>query len=382
MRTFKEAKTGRWYVDYFFQGRRVRYPAGDTKREADQLKSRITLEINAGTHDPAQTKRVVQGRDDASVSFDDLVKKFLLEYKPRSGRNDYYKEQSEVWLKYFEGKRVADITSAEVVRMLHSRLEDISASTARKELVSLSTLFRWAKRAGLASNNPADADNVERPREMFNPQEIRWLTDDELTNLKGSSPVWLRAVIIWAAETGMDRGKIRSLRWQELDLERFQGRVVAGRFAMQRDKTGKPVRQELTDGAMEALNLASRTRHKDGTVFLNPLGQPIQEKALEWAIKKAYNAVEIKGCNFRTFRHTFATRALRRGVPREVVAMMMGHSTAFMTERYMHVADDQLRAAAQALNGPERLGGSQMAVTPGEAANGNQPAPQHKVSRS
>ena len=379
MRTYKETKTGRWYVDYFFQGRRVRYPAGDTKREADQLKSRITLEINAGTHDPAQTKRVVQGRDDASVLFDDLVRRFLLEYKPRSGRNDYYKEQSEVWLRYFAGQRVADISSPDVVKMLNGRLEAVSASTARKELVSLSTLFRWAKRAGLASINPAEADSVERPREVFNPLGVRWLTDDELTNLKATSPVWLRAVISWATETGMDRGKIRSLRWQELDLERVQGRIVAGRFAIQRDKTGKAVRQELTYGAMEALNLASRTRHKDGTVFLNPAGQPIQEKALEWAIKKAYHAVGIRGCNFRTFRHTFATRALRRGVPREVVAMMMGHSTAFMTERYMHVADDQLRAAAQALNGPERLGGSHMAVMPDDQTNSSQPASQPKV---
>jgi len=53
----------------------------------------------------------------------------------------------------------------------------------------------WAKRAELASLDPADADDVERPREMFNPQEIRWLTDDEPTNLKAASPIWLRTVI-------------------------------------------------------------------------------------------------------------------------------------------------------------------------------------------
>ena len=35
---------------------------------------------------------------------------------------------------------------------------------------------------------------------------------------------------------------------------------------------------------------------------------------------------------------------------------MPTYSTAFITERYMHVADDQLRAAAQAMSGPERIG--------------------------
>jgi len=34
----------------------------------------------------------------------------------------------------------------------------------------------------------------------------------------------------------------------------------------------------LSEGAVEALNLAARLRHKDGIVFLNPEGQPIEEK--------------------------------------------------------------------------------------------------------
>ncbi len=132
----------------------------------------------------------------------------------------------------------------------------------------------------------------------------------------------------------MDRGLIRSLRWQDLELDRPDGQIVAGRFAMLRSKTGKVIRQELSRGAVEALRQASRNRHTRGIV----------------------------GCNFRTFRHTFATRALRRGVPREVVAKMIGHVTAFITERYMHVADDQLLAAARALNGPERFAGSTEAI--------------------
>ena len=54
----------------------------------------------------------------------------------------------------------------------------------------------------------------------------------------------------------MDKGAIRGLRWQDLDLDRDEGRIVSGRFAMQRGKTGKPVRQALTAGAVEALNRA------------------------------------------------------------------------------------------------------------------------------
>jgi integrase len=132
----------------------------------------------------------------------------------------------------------------------------------------------------------------------------------------------------------------------------------------------------LSERAIEVLNRAAKVRHATGIVFLDSDAQPIEEKALDWALGCAYKAAKITGCNFRTFRHTFATRALRRGVPVPVVAKMMGHSTTFITERYMHVADDQLEAAAKAMSGPERLTGNdqvgpgrgRIPSVPGEAA--------------
>jgi integrase len=332
--------------------------------------SRITLEINAKQHDPIQTKRAVKGHDAASLRFKDR------EYRPRSGRIDYYVEQSRVWLRFFGHRMVAEVTGRDVADMLSRRREEVSDSTARKEIVSLSTFFRWAKRMGHVTNNPADADSVPRPPESFDPQNVRWLSNEELIRLRSACPPWLKLVVIWATETGMDRGKIRRLRWQELEIDRDGRRIVGGLFALQRDKTGKPVRQVLTRRAIWVLNLAAKTRHTGGNVFLDGSAQPIEERALEWALTKAYKGAGITGCNFRTFRHTFATRALRREVPREVVAKMMGHSAAFITERYMHVADDQLQAAARALSGPERIDGSNMAVT----RHRGDPAP-HEVDR-
>ncbi len=362
MRTYKDSKSGRYYIDYFFKGKRIRYPAGDTKKEADQLKSRITLDINADTHDAELTKMAVRGKAGGSLDFKTAVESFVKKYRPRGGTIRYYEQRSKIWLESFEGRPIGDITNIDVQAFLGKRLQDVSASTARKDLVSLATFFKWARKRGILRINPADAESVTRPADPFNPQETHWLSDDELLRLKNAAEPWLAAVIAWATETGMDKGKIRRLRWSELKLERVAGKVSRGLFAMQRDKTGKPVRQILSDGAIEALNRAAKTRHASGIVFLDLVGHPIDEKVLDWALGKVYTAVGIKGCNFRTFRHTFATRALRRGVPKEVLARMMGHSTAFITERYMHVADDQLQAAAEALSGPERLHGSNVAV--------------------
>ncbi len=300
------------------------------------------------------------------LTFGQAIDKFLAEYHSRGG-TDYYHAITKAPREFFGERPLTEVTTPALdgyvkERRSLKRKSDggrrVSESSIRKELIALGTLFKWAKRKGYVQSNPADAESMPRPKDTFDPQGIRWLTDDELTGIRSVAAPWLQNVTAWATETGMDKGKVLRLRWPELELERTDGRIVGGRFAMLRDKTGKPIRQELTDGAVEALNRAGKIRHASGLVFLDADGQPILEKALDWALDCAYKTAKITGCNFRTFRHTFATRALRRGVPREVLAKMMGHSTAFITDRYMHVADDQLRAAARALSGPERLAGT------------------------
>jgi 4-amino-4-deoxy-L-arabinose transferase-like glycosyltransferase len=77
---------------------------------------------------------------------------------------------------------------------------------------------------------------------------------------------------------------------EQIDLNRARkrtDRVVSGRLALQRDKKGKAIRQVPTDGAVRTLNHAAKTRHASGVIFLNSVGQPIEEKALDWALGKA-----------------------------------------------------------------------------------------------
>ena len=135
MRVYRESKTRRWYVDYFFRGQRLRFAAGRTKRAAEALISRINIEINTGTHDPDQIRREIRGIDGETLSFGDAVKQFLAEYKPRGGTIRYYRQRADVWKKFFDERPVAHITNGEVAEMLSKRQEEVSDSTARKELI-------------------------------------------------------------------------------------------------------------------------------------------------------------------------------------------------------------------------------------------------------
>ncbi|MCZ6779928.1 MAG: site-specific integrase, partial [Acidobacteria bacterium] len=325
------------------------YKAGSSKRAAERLRLRIESEINEGKHNPVALRQELRGGEKRGLTFGNLVEQFLASYRSR-GRSRYYAKEAKIWLAYFGSETlVSDIGAIQVERFRNERLERVGPSSVRKDLISLGTLFRWAMKRGLVSENPADPISVKRPPEPAG--ESRGLTTEEYERLVSLGPNWLSIVVAWACNTGMDKGMVFRIRWSDLDLQRTGKLIVAGTLKFLRGKTGKPVRQILSSPAIDALNQAQKVRHTSRVVFLNDSSQPIEEKALDWALAKAFKAAGLQGVSFRTFRHTFATWALRSDVHPTVLAKMMGHSTTFITERYMHVADDMLAEAARKMSG-------------------------------
>jgi len=330
--------------------RRKRRLQAISLKQARLRLSELKDSIRAGTYVDRYEERERQAQERAErVLFEELAERFIKEYRPRSGRTDYYEEQGRVWAQFFEGSVVREITPGDVRAMLRKRLEKVDPSTARKNVISIGTLFRWGMQEGILESNPADSVLVKRP--PASASDSRAMTEDAYSRLLAVSPNWLAMLERWACGTGLDRNMCLGLRWVDLDLERDDDkRIVSGGFKLIRSKTGKAIRQALNEDAIAALNEAARTRHMSGIIFLDDRSQPIKERPLDWALGKAVKAAGLQGVTFRTFRHSFATRALRAGVHPRVVGQMMGHSTAFITEMYMHVADDLLEQAAQRMS--------------------------------
>jgi len=302
------------------------WKAGHTPKQAERKAQRILGDPDKAAAERQAARAAQKQAKSAAYTVEQLFDAFTAGYRSR-GRTGFHGKILDAARAFMGSRAASSVTRAlldayvkerESVKRKDGGGRRVSDSTIRKELIGIGTAYRWGKAQGLVQVNPADAANMPRPKETFD--EARSLTDDEYASVRSVSAPWLRNVITWAAETGMDKGKVRRLRLTEIDVQRTQGRIVAGRFAMARDKTGMPVRQVLSAGAVEALNEAGKVKHPSGTVLLDEAGQPIAEKALDWALACAYKAAKITGCNFRTLRHTFATRALRRGVPVPVLA--------------------------------------------------------------
>ncbi len=84
-------------------------------------------------------------------------------------------------------------------------------------------------------------------------------------------------------------------------------------------------------------------------VFINyRTGGPAKNSSYDTHLYKLCDEAKIKRFSMHALRHTYATRAIERGVMPKVLQKLLGHSSIKTTmDRYVHVTDASLTIAVQ-----------------------------------
>lgn len=338
-----------WLADYRAYGQRIREYGGATKRDAQNVEARRKVELAEGRWVHPQTRKEVAAGQ--TLSFNELVDRFLAEYRTRDGNPPtYYAGLARVWRKHFGEKAVRDVSPSDVERMKRERLDEVSNTTVRKELIGLAKVFRWAERRGLATSNPASTEDVERPK--VKPYEAGYLTPEQEKALLDAAKPWLRRVLVWALHTGMDRSEIAELGWDA--VHEREGYVWAPR-----GKTNVPRRIYLNATCRQVLAECRKVRsiQGGGRVFLNMHGQPIGVENLKTAVRRLHVRAKVDVRQpFKCLRHTFASRLAAKGYSARAIAEALGHTTASVVHRYMHHSEAYQREMMASLDEPEACG--------------------------
>lgn len=353
-RTYDLKDGSRVYSAFYFgpDGRRLTervctVPPKSPKREhtrARQKAEALATEQRAAVRNRTWTDPKAKADPARTLTFGQLVQRFLDDYRSRAGRVDFYRERSRAWLRHIPaGTPIAVLTVLHVDTLKRARSRKVGPSTVRKDLVSLSTLFRWAIARGYAKENPASPEKVTRPSEPK--QDRGYLTDEQERALVACCPPWLSQVVRWAIGTGMDRREVVTLSWAAVD-ERI------GVVHAPRGKTGTDRRIPINATLRSILAGTRRVRsiHGGGRVFLDDQGQPLSTERVKTTLRRAYDraGVEVKA-PFKIFRHTFASRLVMAGVDAPTIARLLGHTTLAVTDAYMHMSPGHLHNAMERL---------------------------------
>ena len=84
-------------------------------------------------------------------------------------------------------------------------------------------------------------------------------------------------------------------------------------------------------------------------VFINwRTGEPAKNSSYDTHLYKLCDEATIKRFCMHALRHTYATRAIEKGMQPKVLQKLLGHNSLQTTmDRYVHVTDDSLRKGVQ-----------------------------------
>ncbi len=216
-----------------------------------------------------------------------------------------------------------------------------------------------------------------KPSKVSNNPKVRYLSEDEETRLRralleretrirterANANQWrrerdypelpdltttifvdhLRPMILLAMNTGLRRGELFSLTWQDVNFQRAY-LTVGGSKA----KSGATRHVPLNAEALDVLTKSWRSQTDGkGVVFPGRHGKPLNNVQKSWSA--VLSIVSIKNFRFHDLRHHFASKLVMAGVDLNTVRELLGHSDIKMTLRYAHLAPEHKAAAVERL---------------------------------
>ena len=237
----------------------------------------------------------------------------------------------------YVGKPVQEITGDDVVSCLNAYADarQISGSTKDHKRLICSSFFGFLHDRGYISRNPmATIDPIKyvaEVREALNSREVEKMRISCGTSIRDN------LVLELFLATGCRVSEVVGMRVEDIDLENGCVKVL-----------GKGQKKRIvffSDRALEYLERYLNGR-REGAVILSLRAphQGLQKNALENIVRAIAKRAGITKRVFpHLLRHTFATRALNKGMPLPTLCDIMGHASTETTRIYAKNSQGRLK---------------------------------------
>src|SRR5690606_3246577 len=222
-------------------------------------------------------------------------------------------------------------------------------STIARKLATLRSCFRFLHQEGVIQVNPARL--VRTPRQ--DKSQPRFLSREEveivlgLPGNKTDGGIRDCAILEMLYATGMRIGELVGLNLEDVALRerlvKVRGKGKKERLVPFGENAAKALRSYLP--VRKKLLRRSRRANHPNALFLNLQGGRITARSVQRNIRQyTRDAALALDVHPHLFRHSFATHLLNAGADLRSIQELLGHETLATTQKYTHLAIEQLIA--------------------------------------
>lgn len=244
-------------------------------------------------------------------------------------------------------KKVQAVMRADVADLHHALAE--TPYEANRVLSLLSKALNLAEVWGWRPDGTNPCRHVkkfsEKKRKRFLSQvelarlgdALRSAESGELGPVSVSAVAAIRLLVL----TGARKGEILGLRWTWINWE-------AARIDLPDSKTGEKA-IHLPPAALSILQGLTQIDGNPHVLAGGKRGAALVNLKDPWGLIR--KAADLEDVRIHDLRHSFASVGAAGGMSLPVIGALLGHTQAATTQRYAHLSDDPLRAAADQIGG-------------------------------
>lgn len=345
--TVKKAKNGYYaYVNYRDSNgkRRQKKASGRFKLKRDAKQAATKLELGLQKANPKLS----------DMTFSDYYQRWFDLYKKNKAKSHSASYQYELIgkyiKKYFKGTKLRDIKRSEYQAFINWYGANHSYESVRKLKGACHNCIGYAVDDDIIQKD--FTSHVEIAYNAENTRKVEYLSNQELSKLKkqlvsGLSRYYTsRYMILTAIYTGLRKGEVQGLTWNDIDF--VHSTITVNKQWDEREKGFKPVKTESSNRVIKVnrqlLNYLTDLKPNHTTmVFEDIFGNIPSSNALNKCLRQVMSQASIskEGFHFHSLRHTHVAYLIGQGVDIYAISKRLGHSNVNITlSVYAYLIDE------------------------------------------
>ena len=242
----------------------------------------------------------------------------------------------------FGENNIRDLKPTDISRYIRKFVKETHAAdkTARTQLMVINLICRYAVESGDLEYNPARDITVPKGLEK-KPREIA--SDADIEKVKASTQIPFGMFAYWIMYTGMRRGELLALTWEDVDIEECSVSINKSVYHVD----NKPyIKQPKTASGIRTIPLLNKLRGKitpsKGLVFPDPATGGLMTNMHFQTLWDKYVTESGISCTAHQLRHVYATMLEENNVSEKDAQYLLGHAQISTTKDiYTHIRESK-----------------------------------------